>query len=267
VTAASDAPAGSPVRIERTGAVARLTLDRSDAANALGRALVTELRRALATLAGEPTLTALVITGAGDKAFCAGADLKERRAMSLPETRAFLGELGALMNEVAAFPRAVIAAINGAAFGGGLELALACDLRLAAETAVVGLPEVRLGIIPGAGGTQRLSRLCGVAVAKDLVLTGRRVTAQEALLRGLVTAVVPPADLLPAAGRLAAEIALGGPLAVAQAKRAIDQGHGRPLAEGLAIEQAAYEVVLASADRDEGLAAFAEKRKPVWRGK
>jgi methylglutaconyl-CoA hydratase len=267
VTAASAAPAGSPVRLERAGAVARLTLSRPDAANALGRALVTELRRALAALAGEPTLTALVITGEGDKAFCAGADLKERRAMSLPETRAFLGELGALMDQVAAFPRAVIAAINGAAFGGGLELALACDLRLAAETAVVGLPEVRLGIIPGAGGTQRLSRLCGVAVAKDLVLTGRRVTAQEALLRGLVTAVVPPADLLAAADRLAAEIALGGPLAVAQAKLAIDQGQGRPLPEGLAIEQAAYEVVLASDDRNEGLAAFAEKRKPVWQGK
>lgn len=187
--------------------------------------------------------------------------------MSLEQTRAFLAELNALMNEVAAFPRAVIAAINGAAFGGGLELALACDLRLAAETAAMGLTEVRLGIIPGAGGTQRLSRLCGVAVAKELILTGRRLTAAQAQARGLVSEVVPQADLLAAADRLAAEIALGGPLAVAQAKRAIDQGLGRPLSEGLAVEQAAYQVVLTSADRDEGLAAFAEKRLPRWQGK
>jgi len=178
-----------------------------------------------------------------------------------------LDELGALMNQVAAFPRAVIAAINGAAFGGGLELALAADLRLAADSAQLGLTEVRLGIIPGAGGTQRLARLCGVAVAKELILTGRRLDAAAALALGLVGRVVPAADLMSAAAALAAEIAQGGPLAVAQAKRAIDEGFGRPMAEGLAVERAAYEVVLTSEDRNEGLAAFAEKRSPVWRGR
>ena len=258
---------GSTVEISRTGAVARLTLSRPDAANALGQALVDDLRAAVAELAADPKLAALVITGAGEKAFCAGADLKERRALSLPQTRAFLAELNALMNELAAFPRAVIAAINGAAFGGGLELALACDLRVAASSAVLGLPEVRLGIIPGAGGTQRLARLCGVAVAKDLVLTGRRVTADEALALGIVSEVTAPDQLLASADRLAAQVAEGGPLAVAQAKRAIDDGFDKSLVDGLAVEQACYEVVLTSEDRNEGLAAFAEKRKPVWRGR
>jgi methylglutaconyl-CoA hydratase len=259
---------GETVRMERAGAVALLTLHRPEAHNALSRALVRDLRAAFAGLRMEPTLAAVVVTGAGEKAFCAGADLKERRALTLEETRVFLGELNALMDEVAAFPRAVIAAINGVAFGGGLELALACDLRVAAEGAVLGLPEVRLGIIPGAGGTQRLTRLCGVAVAKELILTGARVDAARARALGLLSAdPVASGELRIEAERLAGAIAEAGPLAVAQAKRAIDEGFGRPLAEGLAVERAAYEIVLASEDRNEGLAAFAEKRKPVWRGK
>jgi len=257
----------STVRVERVGAVATVMLARPEAANALSKALVADLRQALGDLAGDATLAAVILTGAGDKAFCAGADLKERRGLTLDQTRGVLDELGALMNQVATFPRAVIAAINGAAFGGGLELALAADLRLAADSAQLGLTEVRLGIIPGAGGTQRLARLCGVAVAKELILTGRRLDAAAALALGLVGRVVPAADLMSAATALAAEIAQGGPLAVAQAKQAIDDGFGRPLGEGLAVERAAYEVVLASEDRNEGLAAFAEKRPPVWRGR
>jgi methylglutaconyl-CoA hydratase len=266
-------PAPATVRVERQPAgdggaeLVTVTLARPEAANALSWALVRDLRDALAGLRDQAALAAVVITGAGDKAFSAGADLKERRGMSLAETQAFLADLNALMDEVAAFPRAVIAAINGAAFGGGLELALAADLRIVAEGAMMGLTEVRLGIIPGAGGTQRLSRLVGLARAKELILTGRRVDAVTALALGLVTQVVPAAALAAAAAALAAEIALAGPLAVAQAKRAIDDGFGRPLAEGLAVERAAYQVVLASADRNEGLAAFAEKRKPRWQGK
>jgi enoyl-CoA hydratase/carnithine racemase len=256
----------STVRVERAGAVATVTLARPEAANALSKVLVADLRQALADLAGDVTLAAVILTGAGDKAFCAGADLKERRGLTLDQTRGVLDELGALMNQVAGFPRAVIAAINGAAFGGGLELALAADLRLAADSAQLGLTEVRLGIIPGAGGTQRLARLCGVAVAKELILTGRRLDAAAALALGVVGRVVPGADLMSAAAALAAEIAQGGPLAVAQAKQAIDDGFGRPLADGLAVERAAYEVVLTSEDRNEGLAAFAEKRPPKWRG-
>jgi methylglutaconyl-CoA hydratase len=257
----------STVRVERAGAVATVTLARSEAANALSKALVADLRAALAALEVDATLAVVILTGAGDKAFCAGADLKERRGMTPDQTREVLDGLNGLMNEVAAFPRAVIAAINGVAFGGGLELALSADLRLAADTAQLGLTEVRLGIIPGAGGTQRLSRLCGIAVAKELILTGRRLDAAAALGLGIVGRVVPAADLMTAAAAIAGEIAQGGPLAVAQAKRAIDDGFGRPLAEGLAVERGAYEVVLTSEDRNEGLAAFAEKRRPVWRGR
>src|SRR5690349_1014769 len=165
--------------VERRGPAVFVTLNRPAAANALSRALVAELTKLLEALAGEVAggadLRALVLTGAGDKAFSAGADLKERRTWTLDDTRVFLGEINALMNAVAEFPRPVVAAVNGVAFGGGLELALAADVRIAAETAEMGLTETRLGIIPGAGGTQRLARIAGVAVAKELILTGRRI--------------------------------------------------------------------------------------------
>ena len=252
---------------ERAGAVAWLTLNRPEAANALSRALVAALRAELASLASLPEVTAVVLTGAGGKAFCAGADLKERLGMTLDETRAFLDELGALCLAIENFPAPVIAAIAGAALGGGLEIALAADIRLVDESATLGLSEVRLGIIPGAGGTQRLSRICGVAVAKELILTGRRIDAATALRLGLVSRVVPAAQLQPAASALCAELCSGGPLALAQAKRAIDLGFGKPMPEALAAERACYEVVLGSADRNEGLHAFAEKRPPRFKGK
>jgi methylglutaconyl-CoA hydratase len=259
--------ADSTVRIEREGPALFLTLSRPDAANALSRALVADLASAFAAAAEQPEAAAVVLTGEGDKAFCAGADLRERRTFSLEQTRGFLRDLNALMDAIAAFPRPVMAALNGAAFGGGLELALACDLRLAVEGAMLGLPEVRLGIIPGAGGTQRLARLCGPGVAKELILTGRRIDAAQARAYGLINAVVPPGGLRAEALRWAEEISQCAPLAVSQAKAAIDAGLGRPLAEALEVERAAYQVVLESEDRNEGLAAFAEKRKPAWRGK
>ena len=255
------------VLVERQGAVAWLVLNRPDAANALSRALVAALRTELAALAGLPDLTAVVLTGAGDKTFSAGADLKERLGMTLDETRAFLDELGALVQAIEDFPRPVVAAISGAALGGGLEMALACDIRLADESASMALSEVRLGIIPGAGGTQRLSRLCGIAAAKELVLTGRRIDAPTALKLGLVSKVVAKADLRAAVAALCSELAAAGPLALATAKRAIDAGFGKPIGEALAIERACYETVLASEDRNEGLRAFAEKRPPHYRGK
>jgi enoyl-CoA hydratase/carnithine racemase len=258
----------STVKVERDGRIAWLTLERPEAANALSKALVGDLAATLqAFLHEEEPLPVLVVTGAGEKAFCAGADLKERRAMSLDETRAFLRELNATVDALASYPQPVIAALNGAAHGGGLELALACDIRIAAQGIEVGLPEVRLGIIPGAGGTQRLSRLCGVAVAKELILTGRRIDAGRAQTLGLVSAVVPPAELRAEALRWATELATAGPLAAAQAKAAIDGGLGLSLAEALLIERQAYEVVLTSEDRNEGLRAFAEKRKPNFTGK
>jgi methylglutaconyl-CoA hydratase len=255
------------ITVERRAETAWITLNRPQAMNALSQGLVTALRAAVQGLRRETWVRAVVLTGAGDRAFCAGADLKERRTMTSDETRAFLVELGATLEELAGFPAPVIAAMNGVAFGGGLELALACDLRLAAEGAEMGLVEVRLGIIPGAGGTQRLARLAGVAVAKELILTGRRITAQRAAELGVVTRVVPAAELASAALRLAAEIAECAPLAVAAAKRAIDQGATLPMGEALAVERARYEAVLGSDDRNEGLAAFSEKRSPVWRGK
>jgi enoyl-CoA hydratase/carnithine racemase len=246
-------------------------MNRPEAANALSKALVAELTRTFAELASEVKkdlpLRAVVLTGAGEKAFCAGADLKERRAMTLDQTWGFLDELNALANAIAAFPRPVIAAINGAAFGGGLELALACDLRIAADTAEVGLTEVRIGIIPGVGGTQRLARIASVAAAKELILTGRRIRAARAYALGIVSEVVPLTGLLDAAAKLAHEVALGAPLAVGAAKRAIDGGIELTLADGLALEAVCYEEVLASEDRNEGLAAFAEKRPPVFKGK
>ena len=256
--------------VERRGQVAFVTMNRPEAANALSKALVAALEGAFAELAGGlkrgDDLRAVVLTGTG-KAFCAGADLKERLTMSLEQTWGFLDELNRLMNAVAAFPRPVIAAINGAAFGGGLELALACDIRIAADTAEIGLTEVRLGVIPGAGGTQRLARVASVAVAKELILTGMRVRAQRAYALGIVADVVPAANLADVAAKLADEIAMAGPLAVAAAKRAIDEGAALPLADALALEATCYEEVLASDDRNEGLAAFAEKRLPTFKGR
>lgn len=245
------------VIVDRQDRIAWLTLNRPDAANALSKTLVRALWSAIAGLRGEDQPPILVLTGAGEKAFCAGADLKERLGMSLDEARGFLGDLNTTFDQVATYPQPVIAALNGAAFGGGLELALACDIRLAAEGIEIGLPEVRLGIIPGAGGTQRLSRLCGVAAAKELILTGRRISTAHARELDLVSAVVSRANLRDEAARWAAEMAEAGPLALAQAKRAIDEGD----------ERGCYDVVLKSEDRNEGLRAFADKRKPRFTGK
>jgi len=265
--------AGAPgiVLVARRGSAAFVTLNRPEAANALSRDLVATLVGTFAALEAEIArggdLRVVVLTGAGDKAFCAGADLKERRTWTLDDTRLFLNEVNALMDAVAAFPRPVIAAINGVAFGGGLELALACDIRLAAESAEIGLTEVRLGIIPGAGGTQRLSRIAGVALAKALTLTGRRIGAARAAELGIVSEVAAAGTLAEASGRWAREIGGAAPLALAAAKRAIDEGIARPLAEGLAVERACYERVLTTDDRNEGLNAFIEKRPPEFKGR
>jgi methylglutaconyl-CoA hydratase len=264
-------PGAGPLVVDRRRHTVFVTLNRPDASNALSRQLVADLTRLFADLAREISeggdVRALVLTGAGPRAFSAGADLKERRGWTLDDTRAFLGEINALMNAVDLFPRPTIAAINGSAFGGGFELALACDIRVASETAEMGLTEVRLGIIPGAGGTQRLARVAGVAAAKELTLTGRRIGAARARELGLVSEAVPQAELPAAAERWAAEIASSAPLALTAAKRAIDEGSALPLHEGLAIERARYEEVLVTEDRNEGLTAFAEKRPPVYKGK
>jgi enoyl-CoA hydratase/carnithine racemase len=259
------------VTVERRGAAAWIVLSRPEAANAFSKQLVADLAIAVARTLPDPKrdaspVRAVVVTGAG-RAFCAGADLKERATMTLDETRTFLEELGGTLSVLAALPCPVIAAINGAAFGGGLELALACDLRIAVEGAAMGLVEGRLGIIPGAGGTQRLARAVGVSRAKELILTGRRFDAAAARGYGLVSEVVPAAEFGSAVDRLVDEIAACGPLAVAAAKAAIDDGIDVSLTDGLELERRLYEVVLRSEDRNEGLRAFVEKRAPVFRGK
>jgi enoyl-CoA hydratase/carnithine racemase len=258
--------AALPVLCDVREGVATITLNRPGAANALSMELAASIGHVFSRVRHDESVRAVILTGAG-KAFCAGADLKERQKMTLEETRSFLRSLNSVVDTVAGFPRPVIAAINGAAFGGGLELALACDFRIAADAAELGLVETRLGIIPGAGGTQRLARLAGLAVAKELILTGRRIGAARAKELGVVGEVVPAAELPAAAARQAGELCAAGPLAVTQAKRAIDGGFHLPLAEALAHERDCYEIVLESEDRNEGLRAFIEKRPPRFTGK
>jgi methylglutaconyl-CoA hydratase len=243
------------------------TLNRPAAKNALGRRMMAEFADALAAVRFDQAVRVVIVRSAVPGVFCAGADLKERAAMTKPEVAAFVHLLRASFSGLAALPMPVIAAIEGAALGGGCELALACDLRVAGGDATLGLPETGLAIIPGAGGTQRLPRLIGAARAKELIFTGRRLTAAVAAGEyGLVEKVVPPGGAFDAACGLAREILPRGPVAVRAAKQAVDAGMGVDLATGLAIEAACYGHVIPTADRLEGLAAFREKRPPVYKG-
>jgi enoyl-CoA hydratase/carnithine racemase len=251
---------------ERRGAVEVWTILGEARRNSLTTALVRELGERVAAAAGDRTLRAVVLTGAGDRAFCAGADLKERARMGADDVHAFHEALKAALLGIERSPQPFVAALNGAALGGGLELALACDLRVAAEGVELGLPEVSLGIIPGAGGTARLPRMIGIARAKDLILTGRRVGAAEALAMGLVARIAPPARLAAEALALAEQVAQNAPVSLRQAKRAVDEGFHLPLEEALALENRLYQDCLRSRDRDEALRAFAEKRPPVFTG-
>ena len=256
-----------PILVERRASCALVTLNNATRMNALSRSVVAGLLETLESLQDDPEVRSVILTGAGDRAFCAGADLKERATMSDVEVRRFLRDLRLVMARIEGLSKPVIAAINGFAFGGGLELALACDLRVAADTAKMGLTEVRLGIIPGAGGTQRLPRLIGMARAKELIYTGRRLDAASAEKIGLVSQVFPAERLLDGALALTEEMALAGPLALRQAKFAIQQGMGVDLNTGLELEQKAYEVLIPSEDRLEALAAFQARRAPVFKGK
>jgi enoyl-CoA hydratase/carnithine racemase len=253
--------------VEKQDAIATLTLNRPDKMNALNFEALLALRTAVEELALDTAIRAVIVTGAGDKAFCAGADLKERAGMTPDQVRRFIRTIRNTMTELENLPKPVIAAINGLALGGGTELALACDLRVAAESASMGLTETTLAIIPGAGGTQRLPRLIGRGRAKELIFTGRRVEMAEAERIGLVEYVVPADQVLAKAGEIARRIVENtGPVAVTQAKFAINQGMEVDLASGLAIESKAYEVTIPTRDRAEALKAFGEKRKPVFTG-
>jgi enoyl-CoA hydratase/carnithine racemase len=250
--------------IEAPGAVERWTINGEAKRNALSRAMVAELAQHVARVSGsDRSVRAVVLTGAGAKAFCAGADLKERATMSEGDVRSFLDTLRSTFRAIELSDCAFIAFVNGAAFGGGTELALSCDLRVMDEAAEMGLTEVKLGIIPGGGGTQRLPRLIGKGAAKDLILTGRRVGAEEALRLGLVNRVGEFDDAM----HLAKNIVENAPIAVGLAKHAIDEGMHLDLDAALALEQQFYQRTIGTEDRLEGLKAFAEKRPPVFKGK
>ncbi len=254
-------------KVDARGPIEIWTIDGEGRRNAISRAMVKELEERVARVSPGHDTRAVILTGAGDKAFCAGADLKERATMSEPEVRAFLDGLRRTFRALEKSDCVFIAALNGAAYGGGTELALACDLRVAAPAAELGLTEVALGIIPGGGGTQRLARLVGPGRAKDLILTARRLNAAEAFGIGLVNRLAPEGHLLDTAFLLAESIVANAPVAVATAKHAIDEGVALELDDALALELRHYEKVLGTEDRLEGLKAFAEKRKPVFKGR
>ena len=253
--------------VEEKGPITVLTLNRPERMNALDFSTLLYLQAAVAKLAGDDETRVVIITGAGERAFSAGADLKERETMTPEQVRLYIRTIRDTFSAIAALPQPVIAAVNGIALGGGTELCLACDIRIAAENAEFGLTETSLGIIPGAGGTQRLPRIIGRARAKEMILTARRITAAQAEAWGLVNRVVARDQLWPEAMIVAEQIAENAPLAVRQAKYAIDAGAEVDLYTGLGIETRAYDVLIPTEDRREGLAAFREKRKPVYRGR
>jgi len=253
--------------IEEQANLSILTLNRPEVMNAFNFELLHALKKEIDALRFKPEIRVVIITGAGEKTFSAGADLKERRSMSELQVKAFLLTIRNLYTSIEMLNKAVIAAINGVALGGGTELALACDIRIASMKAVMGLPETRLAIIPGGGGTQRLPRLIGRGKAKELIFTGRQVGAEEALQIGLVNKICESEALMAECRAMAATICEAGPIAIEQAKYAINHGLETDLHTGLAIESNAYWVTIPTEDRLEGLAAFREKRKPVYKGK
>jgi len=247
--------------------IAVVTLNRPDVMNSFNFELLYALRDAIDDIRFNPDARVVIITGAGEKAFCSGADLKERIKLTPPEVKKFIYTIRNLFTNIQYLNKPVIAAVNGVALGGGTELLLACDIRIASMTATMGLTETRLAIIPGAGGTQRLPRLLGAGKAKELIFTGRRVDATEALEINLVNKICQPSELMNEAKKMAAMICECGPIAIEQAKYAINAGLETDLHTGLAIESNAYWITIPTEDRLEGLSAFREKRKPVYKGK
>lgn len=255
------------VLLDRQEHIATLTLNRPESMNAINADLVRDLRAACRQLEADDQAWAVILRGAGDRAFCAGADLKERRGMDLPQTQKLRADMVKAFRALNTLPMPTIAAVHGWALGGGFELALCCDLIVATDDARFGLTEVTLGIIPGGGGTQLLPRLIGKTMAKLLIYTGRRIEAAEAERLGIVVRIVPPAELEAAALALAEEIAANAPISLRQAKKAIEGGYHLDLETAFALEAEVYNATLLSEDRLEGLRAFAERRKPVYRGR
>jgi enoyl-CoA hydratase len=255
------------VDVERDGGVAVVTVNRQDAANALDVEHAEALRDALDELGEDDSARVVLLTGAGDKAFIAGADIKYMQSLGVLEARGW-GELGQeCANLLETMPKPTIAAINGVALGGGCELALACDLRLASSKARLGQPEVNLGIIPGWGGSQRLPRIVGLGFAKELVFTGRAIEAQEAHDWGLVNAVYEPGELMTEARKLAHGLAAKSPLALAYAKEATNLFLTGEASAHMETELRLFAMLFSSEDQTEGMAAFVEKREPKFQGK
>jgi enoyl-CoA hydratase len=253
------------VRVERDGGMAVVTIDRQDKMNALNARVQEEITGAFASLSDE--VRAVVVTGAGEKAFVAGADVGAMGEMTPLEVREF-GRIGTrMMDAIEAAPVPVIAAINGFALGGGAEIALACDVRVAAENARFGFPEVTIGIMPGAGGTQRLPRVVGSGMARELVFTGRIIGAKEAKEIGLVNRVVGEGEALKAAKAMAGQIAANAPVAVRSAKTAMNVARNTDLANGIEHEGDLFALLFSTEDAREGLTAFSERRKPRFEGR
>ncbi len=256
----------SNILAEKKDSILIVTLNRPRYMNALNLETLREGRKILTDIYFDPEIRVVIITGAGDKAFCAGADLKERETMSEAQVRYYIKTIKDTLMDIENLSKPVICAINGVALGGGTELALACDIRIASPNATLGLTEVTLGIIPAGGGTQRLPRIVGIAKAKELIFTGKRVSAQEALDIGLVNRIASQGKLMDEALEMAGTIAKNAPFAVQQAKFAINRGFEIDSYSGLALESKAYEVCIPTKDRIEALKAFKEKRKPLFKG-
>lgn len=247
--------------------LAFVTLNRPLAMNAFNYDLLVELGKIVESIRINPDIRVVIFTGAGDKAFSVGADLKERKTLTEQRVKRNLYKIGEVFSAIENLPQPTIAMINGYAFGGGTELALACDFRFAADDVLLGLTETSLGIIPGAGGTQRLPRLIGEAKALELILTAKRLKAEEALAYGLLTKIEKREDLLTKTVAFAELMLANGPIALQQAKFAIKHGMNTDLQTGLHIERKAYEITIPTEDRIEALNAFSEKRKPNFTGR
>lgn len=254
------------VELKVSGHLAIVTINRPEQLNCFDYDTLDQLEQIVKGVKLDKEIRTVIITGAGEKAFSAGADLKERRSLTEKEVRRNVDKIRNVFTMIEEMPQPTIAAINGYALGGGFELALVCDFRYAVEEAAMGLTEVSWAIIPGAGGTQRLSRLIGTSRAKELILTARKIEAKDAYNMGILNKVVKREELMDQVVQLAEEIMKNGPIAVIQAKYAIDHGANVDLHSGLAIESKAYEVIIPTSDRIEALEAFKEKRPPRFKG-
>ena len=252
------------VQVDREGHLAIVTVNRPSKLNALDNATISELDGVFTQLDADAGVGAILLTGAGEKAFVAGADITMLARQGVLDGADNSRHGQRMMSRIENCSKPVLAAVNGFALGGGLELAMACDVRFASSNAKLGLPEVSLGIIPGYGGTQRLARLCGSGIALQMILTGDPVTADEALRIGLVNGVFEPAELLAKVKAIALRMVSRGPQALALAKQAVRRGAAMPMADALALEADLFGMISSTAEMKEGMAAFLEKRKPSW---